>query len=82
MTCYTDIQTFTFDRSAPDENISVFTNGGSVDIEVQVSKTQWIRPANMALPYTTDVSEMISVAGKTIRITPINGAIYNFGDKI
>jgi len=82
MTHYTDTQTFTFDRRADDENITVFANGGSVNLEVQVSPVQWVQPDNMNLPYTTDVSEMVIVAGKTIRITPLDGAEYNFGDGI
>jgi len=82
MTHYNSTQTFTFDNKAVDENITVFANGGSVDLEVQVSQAQWVRPDNLSLPYTTNVSEIISVAGKTIRITPADGAEYNFGQGI
>lgn len=76
MTHYIDQQTkgpFTWGH--PEESLDVFANGGTVLVEVAVSSTQWVTMKT----YTANAGEMVAVAGRTIRITPANGAEYNFG---
>ena len=80
MTHYTESHVFpSFNDHATPLNLTIKANGGSVNLEVQVSDDVWVQPASLELPDTTDVSTVIDVAGCTIRITPTGGAEYNFG---
>jgi len=68
-----------FSTGTPPKNLTVQANGGSVNIEIEVAPDVWITPADLPLPYTTDVSVTVEVAECHVRITPLLGAIYNFG---
>ena len=68
-----------YNKYANPEKLVVKANGGSVDLEVEVSDGVWVRPEGLGLPFTTNVAKLVEVAGQTIRLTPTGGASFNFG---